>query len=150
MWQLPVLSALTLVWGGASSAQAQLEKISKKLRDDVSDAVELQRAFTKDCDRFQMATGLVTDAQFSSFLLDDTSKMLEMYLEISTPKDRSAVRTLLKGHIVSVVAQLEINVKEISEGMGYQTTAGLVAQASRTRDDIRAALEILSALRNQL
>jgi hypothetical protein len=133
-----------------ATLQLQLATLSTRLVQNARDMSEMAGPFSRDCEMRATLMEISDQASVASSYLSAAFDMLEMYSLISTSNDRVAAGKVLTKHVAEAKRSLETPIKLVNLELSTPSLpAGVAVTATRIKDDIRSAIELLDEVKPQ-
>jgi hypothetical protein len=122
-----------------------LSEQSKVFLTMAKDSTEMARGHRGNSTEFQVALDLNAAATSASDYLGAASDMLWIYDQISTPADRTVVRSYINKRLNDYASFFDLLIKQVNLNLSFSGSSGIAATAVRLRDELRSGQHLLKS-----
>jgi len=141
---------LLLVTIGSAQAQRssieRLPELHTRFRNYHQDFLDFAQSGLTAGSEFDSARELARSADETTVFLGSAETLVDIYYAVSSKEDRDRIRPMIQRDLAFYRKRLDFSIKETNLELSYMKRPGVVAEATRMRDDLREAKNIFDSI----
>ncbi len=121
------------------SNNQRLVELHTRFRNYYQDFLDFAKTGVTAGSEFDSARELARSADETGVFLGSAETLVDIYNAVSNKEDRDRIRPMIQRDLAFYSKRLDFSIKETNLELGYLTRPGVVAEATRMRDDLREA-----------
>jgi len=145
---IAILSPFVSTFGQTSNAKPAYSDIVRQRAKRLSECSADLLAYAKASpgEQYEITMDLSDEASMGSDYLNAVSTLLTIYGRVTRPADKRVIRSIITREIAHYVNLLKNLVARVSNGLAFTKQPSVAEAASRVKEDLREAIDLLESV----